>query len=256
MPRKLSPYEYNHLVKYGHEPASIDRHGEMPVEYITGYVEFCGHEFVINEQALIPRIETEELVELAFKKTQELLQSNSNRVTIADVGTGSGAIAISLFLKLINVASLETKIDVYMSDVSNAALKVAQTNIDRLVPKDFTSRLHLFESDLFSQFPVETTFDVIVSNLPYIPTGRISSLESSVKDFEPTVALDGGIEGLTLIQTMLSQVHTYLKPNGVILLEIDYTHTPQELIAQAPLLQASVITDQFLRQRFAIIRLK
>ncbi len=255
MTRTLSPYEYNHLVRHDIDPTTIDEYGEMPVEYITGHVEFCGHDFTITSDTLIPRIETEELVDLAFEKCRELLTTNAGSLTIADVGTGSGAIAISLALKLLELPTL-TNLEIYMSDVTSEAVAVAELNLKKLIPESAKLKMHAFVSDLLTEYPPDVKLDLVVSNLPYIPTDRIGSLDSSVKDFEPTIALDGGEEGLTLIQKMLRQVIPMLKPTSQILLEIDYTHQAEELIAQEPLLKATVITDQFLRQRFAIISLK
>jgi release factor glutamine methyltransferase len=256
MPRTLSPYEHNHLVRHGVNPEKIDEFGEMPVEYITGKVDFCGQTFKVTRDVLIPRIETEELVDLAYQRCLSFLQTKPSHLTIADIGTGSGAIAISLLLKLLELPNMSTRIEMYLSDVSEAAVKVARQNVETLLPESVQNNVHLFVSDLLSEFPSDLKFDLVVSNLPYIPTDRISSLESSVKDYEPTIALDGGGEGLSLIQKMLHQVLPFLQASSLILLEIDYTHTPEELISGRPELQAEVITDQFLRQRFAIISLK
>ncbi len=253
MPRHLSPYEYNHLLRHDIDPTQIDTYGEMPVEYITGHVEFGGQDFEVTAETLIPRIETEELVDLAFKELQTpATTSPGESLVVGDVGTGCGAIGISLMLKALRKPLL-TSLEFYLSDISPEAIKVARQNSQRLLPAGAQPSLTFLTSDLLTNYPTDFQADLLVANLPYIPTDRIQSLESSVKDFEPSLALDGGEQGLSLIERFLKQVPAHLKPGGKVILEIDYTHTAEELQAFQPQLQVSIITDQFLRQRFAIM---
>ncbi len=243
--RQFTPYEKNQLRKYDIEEAEALEHGEAPVEYITGHVEFCGLDFKIDPRALIPRVETEELVDQAFsfvknhfptyQKTsgQQTTQQNEYRqdgssikkvVNILDIGTGSGAVAISLATKLKQV-NLPYRI--VASDISQEALKLAKENKQRLLDNKLDDNIFLIQADLFDNLDKvtpKTGFDLIIANLPYIPAQRLKVLESSVKDYEPEVALSGGEDGFELIEKFLNQAKHYLADGGVIFMEIDYTH--------------------------------
>jgi release factor glutamine methyltransferase len=239
----------------------------MPVEYITGHVTFKGHDFSVSQAVLIPRLETEELVDQAVAKVSSLITAQpETQIRVADVGTGSGAIALSLILATIDSA-LPCNLKVFLSDISKEALDIAHQNIHHLLPQ-FTQEkagtyhyhnpdthqafhLEIFPSHLLSEYPSEQ-IHLIVANLPYIPSTRIAVLEPSVKDYEPHVALDGGTQGLSLIQQLLEQAKTLFYPSGEILLEIDYTHTAAEISSDS-FWDVSVQLDAFLRQRFAII---
>lgn len=213
--RTLLPYEKNHLRKYGvsQETALAT---ESPVEYLTHHVDFCGLDFYVNENVLIPRIETEELVDMAVKTTKEIYKKVARKLSIIDIGTGSGAIAICLAQRLEND---KIPFQIIATEVSPRALEIAKKNAKRLVP---TANI-LFEERSLLDGQTEK-FDLIISNLPYIPTPRIEFLEESVKDFEPRVALDGGENGLTLIHQMINQAKNLVYPHSKILLEVDYTH--------------------------------
>lgn len=271
MPRTLSPYEYNHLLRHGVDPAQINEHGEKPVEYITGHVTFNNHDFLVTEDTLIPRVETEELVALAVAEIQQIqqrLQNPTQKIVIADVGTGSGAIALSIILELLSQPQPESlHLEFWMSDISRDALKVAEQNISRLIPemKNISPGLyslhsqathtqitvHVLESNVLSNFP-PSQIDLLLANLPYIPSQRISVLDSSVKDYEPHVALDGGDQGLDLIHTLLDQAAAYLSDSGKIILEVDYTHTPAEITTDERW-KVRMLFDNFQRQRFAVV---
>lgn len=224
--RRLTPYETNHLIKFGLDPFKIDESVDksIPVEYITGKAEFNDQIFNVNNKVLIPRVETEELIKIALDKIK------NNKIDFADVGTGSGAIGISFALKLLEK---QIPFDGYLSDISEKALEVTKLNVDEIFePKHlncFTnqienSKLKVIKSDLLNDYPQGKKFDIIFANLPYIPTERINQLNSSVKDYEPKIALDGGADGLDLIRKLLSQAKTKIKENGLILLEVDDTH--------------------------------
>ena len=249
-PRQLSPYEKNQLARYGQKHISLEAYGEMPVEYITGKVEFCNHVFAVTPDTLIPRVETEELVALALATAKQL--PTNKIIQIADIGTGCGAIAISLYLAL---AELHRPMQILASDISEAALAVAQQNSAELIGDN--ANIMFIQSDLLSAYPA-TKFDLMVANLPYIPSERIPFLEDSVTQYEPHLALDGGPDGLKYIKKLLWQARSLLTDQGKILLEIDYTHTADYLIQQLPLTGYSlqVIEDQFSRNRFAIIQRK
>jgi len=179
--------------------------------YVLGHWEFFGLDFDITPDVLIPRPETELLVEKAIV----WLQQSKVRRTIADIGTGSGAIAISL---AINVPDA----DILATDISSKALQVAQRNAEKL---NVSNRIEFLECDLLPNKSTFTNnhlpFDLICANLPYIPTQTLSQLP--IFGREPTVALDGGADGLDLFRRLLNIAPAWLAPNALILLEIEAT---------------------------------
>lgn len=178
-----------------------------PVAYLTGRKEFYGLEFRVDRRVLIPRPETELLVDAVLDFSSMV---NSDRVKIADVGTGSGAIALS-------VANHCPTAEIYAIDLSLDALEVAESNILRL---DARGQVTLAQGDLLTPLPDQV--DIIVANLPYISNDTYSTLDIDVRDFEPQLALEAGPEGLDVIYRLLQQASRYLQPNGAIFLEIGY----------------------------------
>ncbi len=238
MGRQFSTYEYNQLLKYNLDPHNyLDTNA--PIEYITGFAEFKGKSFAVNKHTLIPRVETEELVNIAVKST------SSNDISFVDIGTGSGAIGISFALELKN---LNKRFSGVLSDISAYALKVAKTNLNNLL---FESNIQLVKSDLFVNIPKQK-FDVIFANLPYIPSARIASLEDSVKNFEPITALDGGSDGLEIIRKFLSQAIDYVKLDGKIFMEVDDTHTAATEFENSWAIE--ILNDSNKKNRFWICR--
>lgn len=251
--RVLSPYEQTHLARFGKLPIDINQYGEMPVEYITGRVEFKGRCFCVTTDTLIPRVETEELVDQIVAVARQLSQSRP--LLLADVGTGSGAIGLSVWLEL--VKSLAEPAQLWMSDVSGAAVRVCQQNIANLVDSERRQLLTPLVSNLLADYPADQEFDLIFANLPYIPSQRIDFLASSVKDFEPHLALDGGPEGLSLIGQLLAQAPAHLRPGGRVLLEVDHTHQLTELQHLASdLFVVELRQDSFGQTRFALATLR
>lgn len=214
--RILTPYEKNQLRKFG-IPESDALATEKPVEYLTNHVEFCGLDFYVAESVLIPRIETEELVARAVATAKKIYASTGNVLSIADVGTGSGAIAVSVAQKL---GELRIPFEMTAIEISQQALEIAQQNAARLVP---TFTIAFLKNNLLEN--LSQKFDLLVANLPYIPSERIAYLDASVKDFEPRISLDGGDTGLTLIYQLIKQAENLTQPHSKILLEVDYTHT-------------------------------
>ncbi len=178
----------------------------IPLPYVLGRWEFYGRKFALSPAVLIPRPETETLVELALA----WLRTHPNRRRTADIGTGSGIIAITLAAEIPNLTCTAT-------DISKAALGIAALNASAHGVAD---RIRLLYADLLEG--VSETFDLIAANLPYIPTKRLASLE--VAHHEPRIALDGGADGLALIRRLLMQAQNRLRPGGVIMLEIDDSH--------------------------------
>jgi release factor glutamine methyltransferase len=174
----------------------------IPLQHLLGTSEFCGHLFTCDARGLIPRPETEQLVELVRK-------SSPDAPSVLDVGTGSGVIAISLALALPN-----TKVSA--CDLSPDALSLAQENAARYQLGD---RMAFFHSDLLEA--ASETFAVIVANLPYIPTADIPNLSREVQK-DPLTALDGGPDGLVLIERLIAEASSRLAPGGLLALEIGH----------------------------------
>lgn len=174
-----------------------------PLPYITGIQAFYGLDFVVTPDVLIPRPETELLVEEAVK----WLQSHPNRRSALDMGTGSGAIAITL-------ADQVPDLIVTAADISPAALDVARKNAGKFGVED---RVHLIQSDLWQS--IDPSFDLIAANLPYIPSAKLKTL--NVARHEPVLALDGGSDGLQVLRTFLAHGSEHILPGGLILLEIE-----------------------------------
>jgi release factor glutamine methyltransferase len=244
--RRFSAYEKNQLRRFGVDPEAIEQFGEQPVEYITGWAQFLGQDFRVTPATLIPRVETEELVELVELAGDDLFVG-------ADVGTGCGAIGISLARRLEQLAK---SYELILSDKSSKTLTVAQENSVRLLPKPKFGEVSFLLSDLLTDYPSETQLDFIVANLPYIPTDSLVALDSSVKDFEPLTALDGGPDGLRFINRLLVQAETKLKPGGKIYLELDDSHSAAKFSQFEAVYDFKFFNDQFGKNRFAIVSKK
>jgi release factor glutamine methyltransferase len=227
-----------------------------PTQHLTGKQEFWGLEFEVNPNVLIPRPETEHLVEVALDRlaVHELQAGRSaakvigEGLTIVDVGTGSGCIAIALAKEL-------PAATIYATDISPAALEVAQSNAKRL---GFSNRIHFVKSNLLDAFhlgaqhaephlgkvtaisPLATHHspllsDLIISNPPYIGRQEAESLAIEVREHEPATALYGGEEGYELYGRLIPQAAQFLKPNGLLILELGHNSVP----AVEPLLDAA-----------------
>jgi release factor glutamine methyltransferase len=260
--RQLSPYQKNHLIRFGMADINTDDYGEMPVEYMTGKVEFMGRVFDVDQDVLIPRIETEELVKLALFDLEKISQNEKDQLIVADVGTGSGAIGLTIFFELIKK---KLAVKVYLTDVSPKAVEVARNNYQRLasqVPSESKSlirknenfQLELLQSDLLAAYPPDINFDLIVANLPYIPQKYLDDLDESVKEYEPMLALDGGKSGLDLVKFLLEQAKHRLTKMGVIWLEVDErVELSLESLGLAEQFSLQIYQDQFAKQRFVKI---
>ena len=169
-----------------------------PAAYITGHCEFYGIDFSVNASVLIPRPESELLVEKAVSRAQ-----NQAVATIAEIGTGCGAIAISLALNL-------PEVKIYATDISTPALEVALSNCQK---HGLADRIRLLQGDLLD--PLPEPVDLIVANLPYVKKTEIDT-----KNFEPQLALNGGSDGLDKIRQLCRQLNDKLLPEGCLLLEI------------------------------------
>ncbi len=214
-----------------------------PSQYIKGWVEFYKLKFKITPDVLIPRPETELLVDKVLSFTRPGL----TRQTILDLGTGSGNIAISLACNLKGC-----NVNIIATDVSAKALKVARQNAKLHGVLD---RIEFVESDLLENIVRHP--DIIVTNLPYIPNYRIPYLDSSVKDFEPHIALDGGKDGFDLYRKLFAQINKKGWKPKLIIGEIDYTHGElalNEAQKYFPEAKVEVKLDLANKQRILIIR--
>ena len=230
-------------------PADVDafqsllarRANGEPTQHLTGKQEFWSLEFEVTPDVLIPRPETEHLIEVALDRLalRELRDGRPQKTTgdgflIADIGTGSGCIAVALSKEL----PLAT---IYATDISAAALAVARRNAHRHSVAD---RIHFLESDLSQPLPQSalrqinsgvSNFDLLVSNPPYIPRRDAHTLAPEVRDHEPAIALYGGEEGYELYASLVALAAQHLKPGGVFVAELGHDSLP----AVQPLLDSN-----------------
>ena len=177
-----------------------------PLQYITAHQEFFKLDFAVTPDVLIPRPETELIVEVAL----EILRPDQ-AARLLDIGTGSGCLAISILKELPNPRAVAT-------DISASALKVARRNAER---HGVTDRLRLIESDLFSAMASDDVFDLLVSNPPYVPNNDLRNLQPEVQ-YEPAVALAGGVDGLAIIRRILRDAPRFLCAGGYLIFEIGF----------------------------------
>jgi release factor glutamine methyltransferase len=174
-----------------------------PLQHLLGTVEFCGRTFACDKRALVPRPETEQLVELLVSNFKSEIANGR----VVDVGTGSGVIALSL-------AGEHPEAEIVATDISENALALARENADRL---GLGAHVHFLKSDLLEN--VEGTFDVIAANLPYISTEQRQTLSREVLR-DPDVALFAGVPGDKLLRELIAQAPPWLRPGGLLALEI------------------------------------
>lgn len=206
-----------------------------PLAYILGYKEFYGVNLLVTSRVMIPRPETEALVEHTL--FMSLMGMETRELVIADVGTGSGAIAVNLAIHL-------PAARIYALDNADAVLDVASYNIRA---HNVADRVTLCKGDLLEPLPEPA--DLIVANLPYIPSERIPTLQPEIQ-WEPREALDGGLDGLDLIRRLLTQATEKLKEHGVILLELDPEQVPTvEEMAQRLFPEATTSVEQDLARQ-------
>jgi release factor glutamine methyltransferase len=199
----------------------LQEKSDKPIQYILQKAYFLSYELYVDERVLIPRFETEELV----VKTAVRFNVQDGPKNVLDIGTGSGAIAIAL-------ADLFPQANIVAADISAVALEVAKINIKK---HGFQDRIRLFQSNIFPDIK-NIKFDLIISNPPYIPEDEMEKLNTTVKDYEPLLALDGGKQGFEIIERILCQAKDWLKPDGLLALELD----PR----QAPLIKCLITNDK------------
>lgn len=183
----------------------LQRTQRRPIAYLTGRRDFYGHSFLVNEQVLVPRPESEAILAIL----DELAQDHHIR-TVLDVGTGSGCLAISVKL-------VHSNLTVSACDISESALLVARRNAARLLSSG--QQIKFYQSDLLSDLPVNSRFDLIVANLPYLSPGQ-DDLSPELA-FEPAIALYADDDGLSLIKQLITTAPAHLTPRGYLLLEMN-----------------------------------
>jgi release factor glutamine methyltransferase len=180
----------------------------VPAQYITGHQEFWGMDLIVSRAVLIPRPETEHVIETVL----HLEKKNRRPTHIVDVGTGSGCIALALAKEL-------PQSEIHATDISLAALEVAQANAAR---HQLENRIHFHQADLLQGFD-PGSFDFVVSNPPYVGESEEDQVQLEVRKFEPHNAVFAGPTGLEVIERLIPQAHTTLKPGGWLVIEISGT---------------------------------
>jgi release factor glutamine methyltransferase len=193
----------------------------VPAQYITGHQEFWGMDLIVSPAVLIPRPETEHVVEAVLEIVGDHKQNQNqdqgprtgvSALNIVDVGTGSGAIALALAREL-------TSAEIHATDISHAALEVARINAAR---HELTSRIAFHRADLLSDLAIGE-FDVVVSNPPYVGESEEDQVQIEVRKFEPRGAVFAGPTGLEVIERLIPQAHEALRPGGWLIFEISGT---------------------------------
>ena len=203
--RELSAGEHGRFAAYVGERAA-----GKPAQYITGHQEFWGLDLLVSPAVLIPRPETEHVVETVLELTGEL--AGADKLKIIDVGTGSGCIAVALAQELANA-------EVYATDISADALEVARANAARL---GLSGRIQFRQADLLDGVSPRQ-FDVIVSNPPYVGELEPEKRQREVREFEPKAAVFAGPTGMEVYERLIPQAHTCLRDGAWLVLEIGYS---------------------------------
>jgi release factor glutamine methyltransferase len=179
-----------------------------PTQYLTGKQEFWGMDFEVTPDVLIPRPETEHIIEVAVSRIGEPRRNNPLR--IADVGTGSGCIAVALAKEFPHA-------NIFATDISPAALAVAKRNASR---HNFATRITFHECDLLDGIPQHPSFDIIVSNPPYVARKDAATLRIDVREHEPEIALFAGEDGMAIYPLLIAQAAEHLTEGGLLVLEL------------------------------------
>jgi release factor glutamine methyltransferase len=205
-----------------------------PLQYVVGEAEFMGLPFSVDKRALIPRPETELLVDVVRK---HVAASAASASTVLELGIGSGAIAVSL-------AALQSQVEVWATEISREAAQLAQCNVKRHALED---RVHIIVGSCFDALTPDLhgAFDVVVSNPPYVRSDEMPSLDVRVRDHEPFQALHGGVDGLDFHRYLTRTGVRFLSPGGVLASEIGATQgdAVRRLFEQGGLQQVQVVAD-------------
>ena len=216
-----------------------------PVAYLVGHKEFFSLDFLVSPAVLIPRPDTETLVDQALR---DLKARALPAPRALDLGTGSGCLAIVL-------AKLVPALFVTAVDLSRDALEIARQNAQR---NKVDTRVQFLCGDLFHPLKEEDKFDIVVSNPPYIPSGDIAGLEPTVRDFEPKSALDGGADGLDFYKRIFGGAPQHLQPQGRVMVEvgIDQAEAVASLAREKGFVQVAIVADMAKVPRVVVARLE
>lgn len=208
----------------------IKRGKHIPLQHILGYTEFCGVKIKTDNRALIPRPETEILVETGLELIKDIPSPR-----ILDFGVGSGCISVVLALK-------RNDARIVGIDISKDAIELA---IENASMNNVSDRIQFLVSDGFSALPKDLKFDLIISNPPYIPSAEISSLQPEVRDYDPVISLDGGEDGLKFYRYLAENAVSFLDVNGTMALEIGYgqADTVSQILQKANWEISNIIKD-------------
>ena len=240
------------------------RSSGLPIAYLTGTKDFFGRTFYVNENVLIPKPDTETLVELALNFAKEKLKKNEP-LFVLDICTGTGCIGLSLTAELYEIAFIQNNFDkpqgaqssqsyfdrsffLILADISEEALKVCKKNMDYLLPSALYKRVLAVKADLHLPFPCvpesKRSYDLITANPPYVPSRLTESLLEDGRS-EPRLALDGGIEGLDLIPPLAENSYLSLNPGGKLFVEVGEYHAAQaaEIFRSAGFSQVQIHKD-------------
>ena len=191
-----------------YQAALAERSRGVPAQYITGHQEFWGMDLIVSPAVLIPRPETEHVIETVLELAA---QSPKPKARIVDVGTGSGCIALALAKEL-------PQAEIHATDVSRAALEIARANAAR---HQLESRIHFHQTDLLGG--LGGNFDFVVSNPPYVGDSEADTVQLEVREFEPRTAVFAGTTGTEVIERLIPQTHAALRPGGWLVMEISGT---------------------------------
>ena len=183
-----------------------------PTQYITGHQEFWGLDLLVSPAVLIPRPETEHMVETVLELVKEYRFDGPGKLRLVDVGTGSGCIALALASELIQV-------EMHACDISEDALEIARVNAARL---GLGNKVLFRKSDLLSVYEDEG-FDFVISNPPYVGEDEADKVQKQVREFEPKIAVFSGKEGMEIYRRLIPQAHSALRPGGWFVTEIGYS---------------------------------
>jgi release factor glutamine methyltransferase len=205
--RELTPDEQSNFDEVVRERAR-----GCPTQYITGHQEFWGLDLLVSPAVLIPRPETEHVVETVLDLVKEYRFDGPGRLKLVDVGTGSGCIALAMASELPHA-------EIHACDISEEALEIARVNAARLA---LGGRVLFRKSDLLSVYAGEH-FDFVISNPPYVGECDADKVQKQVREFEPKVAVFSGREGMEIYRRLVPQAHKHLRPGGWLVAEIGYS---------------------------------
>jgi len=205
--RELTPDEQSNF-----DEVIRERARGCPTQYITGHQEFWGLDLLVSPAVLIPRPETEHVVETVLELVKEYRFDGPGRLRLLDVGTGSGCIALALASELPHA-------EIHACDISEEALEIARVNAARLA---LGGKVLFRKSDLLSVYAGEQ-FDFVISNPPYVGEGDADKVQKQVREFEPKVAVFSGREGMEIYRRLVPEVHKHLRPGGWLVAEIGYS---------------------------------